>query len=85
MNQLLKAVVRNGRIVILDEPTCFAEGTELRLVICEDEVDFAEPWMAEDEAKAFNEEIRASLAEIDADLGVDGDTLIAELRAQLAS
>ncbi len=84
VNQPLKAVVRNGHIVVA-EPADLPEGTEVSGAIVDGEIDFAEPWMDADEAKAFNEEMNASLAEADAGLGVDGDTLIAELRAQLAS
>lgn len=44
-------------------------------------VDFVEPWMSEEEAKDFREELSASMADHEAGRVIDGATLIAELRA----
>lgn len=86
MNQLLelKAVASNGRLV-MDVATELPDGAEVAVTLVDGKADFSESWMDAEEASAFNEEMNASLAEIDAGLGVDGETLIAELRAQLAS
>lgn len=81
VNQRLKAIVHDGHIV-LKEPTNLPEGAVVNIMIVRDEVDFAEPWMDKEEAKAFNKAMRASIADEEAGRVVDGDVVLADLRAR---
>ena len=80
VNQPLKATARNGRLV-MDVPTDLPDGKEVEVVIVSDDVDFAEPWMDADEAKAFNEEFRAAAEDEAAGLLVPAEEVIANLFA----
>jgi hypothetical protein len=70
----LRAVVRNGRIV-LDEPTALPEGTVLNLVL-DDEGDNLD----EQERALLRTAIREGLAEAEAGHLIAADELLAELR-----
>ena len=81
MNQPLKAVVRDGHIVVT-ETTDLAEGTELQVVVVEEDIT-AEPWMDDDEAQAFRASLAAGIADEEAGRVVDADVVLAELRARV--
>ena len=72
--QPLKAVVRNGRLVV-DEPTELPDGTELELVAVEDDLSPAQ----RDELMRAIDEGAADIARGDC---IDGGGLIAQLRAR---
>ena len=84
VNQPLKAIARNGRL-IMDVPTDLPDGKEVEVVIVSDEINFAESWMDETEAKEFRQEVCASMADHEAGRVIEGAELIAELRARHAS
>jgi hypothetical protein len=71
--QPLKAHVRNGRIV-LDEPTDLPEGTEVRLIVAdeEDELD-------DEERARLHESLRRSIDQARAGHLIDADDVIGEL------
>jgi len=71
--QPLKAHVRNGRIV-LDEPTDLPEGTEVRLIVTdeEDELD-------DEERARLHESLRRSIAQAQAGHLIDADDVIGKL------
>lgn len=73
----LKACVKNGRLV-LDVPTDLPEGEEVELTLHDpgDELDDAQ-------RAELHRELRASLAEANAGELIDGDEVIAEIRARL--
>jgi hypothetical protein len=71
--RVLKAHVRSGRLV-LDEPTDLPEGSEVQVVVDEDELDDAE------RAK-LEEALGASEAEFDAGQGISEEEFWARLRA----
>jgi hypothetical protein len=72
----LKARVKNGRLV-LDVPTDLPEVEEVELTLHDpgDELDDAE-------RAELHRELRASLAEADAGELIDGEEVIAEIRAR---
>jgi UDP-N-acetyl-D-mannosaminuronate dehydrogenase len=74
--QQLKAVVKNGRLVI-DEPTELPEGTELMLTVV-DEAD----GMDDAERARLHESLRRSIAQAKAGQLVDGDEVIGKLLAR---
>ena len=71
--RVLKAHVRSGRLV-LDEPTDLPEGSEVQVVVDEDDFDDAE------RAK-LEEALEASEAEFDAGQGITEEEFWARLRA----
>ena len=73
--EALRALVRNGRLV-MDEATELPEGTEVRLIVVEDELD-------EGERTELDAALREGIAEMRAGKTVDGHEAIARLRARL--
>lgn len=75
MQQPLRARVRNGRLV-LDEPTDLPEGEEVELVVADaDEMD-------DDERAALHESLAISLDQMKKGQLIDGDEVLARLRAR---
>lgn len=83
MAQLLKAKVRNGRLV-LDEPTDLPEGEEVEMVPL-DEVLASGDYLDDDERRRLHESIERGFDDVKAGRTVDGHQLIAELRARANS
>ncbi len=75
--KVLRAQVRDGRLV-LNEPTDLPEGSEVELMLVEDELD------PEERARLL-QAIEEGAAEIERGDWVDGDEFLAELRARLAA
>lgn len=73
--EALKAQVRNGRLV-MDEATELPEGTEVRLVLADDELD-------DEERAELETALREGIAEMRAGQTLDGPEAIARLRARL--
>ncbi len=71
----IKAVVKNGRLVV-DEPTNLPEGTEVELLVVDDDFD------AEERARLL-EAIEAGAADFERGDYVDGLEVMAETRAKL--
>jgi len=71
--QPLKAHVHNGRLV-LDEPTDLPDGTEVRLIVAdeEDELD-------DEERARLHESLRRSMAQARAGQLIDADEVIGKL------
>ncbi len=74
--QALKAVVRNGRIVI-DEPTELPDGTELVLAVVDEGDD-----MDDAERARLHESLRRSIGQAKAGQLIDGDEVIGKLLAR---
>jgi len=75
MQQPLRARVRNGRLV-LDEPTDLPEGEEVELVLADaDDMD-------DDERAALHESLAISLDQMKKGQLIDGDEVLARLRAR---
>lgn len=74
--KLLKARVVNGRL-ILDEPTDLPEGRVVSLVIVDEGDD-----LDDEERAALHASLERFLAEAEAGLGVDGEVVMAKLRAK---
>ncbi len=74
--QPLKAQVKNGHLV-MDEPTDLPEGEVIYLVPVEDSDD-----LDDEERAALHRSLEASVSEAKAGLRIDGDALIARLRAR---
>jgi hypothetical protein len=75
MQQPLRARVRNGRLV-LDEPTDLPEGEEVELVPADaDDMD-------DDERAALQESLAISLDQMKKGQLIDGDEVLARLRAR---
>lgn len=75
MQQPLRARVRNGRLV-LDEPTDLPEGDEVELVPADvDDMD-------DDERAALHESLTVSLDQMKKGQLIDGDEVLARLRAR---
>jgi hypothetical protein len=72
--QPLKAQVKNGRLV-LDEPTDLPEGKVVELVPLDDEMD-------DEERAALHESLARSLDQMRKGQLVDGDEVLARLRAR---
>lgn len=70
-----KAAVKNGRLVV-DEPTNLPEGTEVELLVVDDELD------AEERARLL-EAIEAGADDFERGDHVDGLEVVAEMRAKL--
>ncbi len=73
--QPLKAHVKNGRLV-LDVPTDLPEGEVIQLVFLDDD------GLDDDERARMEEELEASLDELDAGETVDGEVVMANLRSR---
>ncbi len=73
--EALRALVRNGRLV-MDEATELPEGTEVRLIVVEDELD-------EGERTELDAALREGITEMRAGKTVDGPEAITRLRARL--
>ena len=78
----LVARVKNGRLV-LDVPTDLPEGAEIELHVPEARDDFG-PELTDEERAEIRADIERSMDEFDAGLGIDGDIVMAELRARLS-
>lgn len=74
-----KARVRHGRLV-LDEPTDLPEGTEIDLVPADDGDE-----LNDEERAALHASLDAAAEEIRAGRLIDGEQVLAELRARRAS
>jgi hypothetical protein len=75
MQQPLRARVRNGRLV-LDEPTDLPEGEEVELVPADaDDMD-------DDERAALHESLAISLDQMKKGQLIEGDEVLARLRAR---
>jgi hypothetical protein len=72
--QPLKAHVHNGRLV-LDEPTDLPEGTEVSLIVADDEMD-------DEERLRLHASLERSMAQAKAGKLVDGDEVIGRLLAR---
>jgi hypothetical protein len=79
MQQRLRARVRNGRLV-LDEPTDLPEGEEVELVRADADDDM-EGDLSEDERKQLDESIAVSFEQAKNGQLIDGDEVLAKLRA----
>lgn len=77
MQQPLRARVRNGRLV-LDEPTDLPEGEEVELVLADADDDD----MDDDERAALHESLAISLDQMKKGQLIDGDEVLARLRAR---
>lgn len=80
MQQPLRARVRNGRLV-LDEPTDLPEGEEVELVRADADDDDMEDDLSEDERKQLDESIAVSFEQAKNGQLIDGDEVLAKLRA----
>ena len=78
MQQPLKARVRNGRLV-LDEPTDLPEGEEVELVLAD--ADDMDDDLSEDERRQLDESIAVSFEQAKNGQLIDGDEVLAKLRA----
>jgi hypothetical protein len=78
MQQPLRARVRNGRLV-LDEPTDLPEGEEVELVLAH--ADDMDDDLSEDERKQLDESIAVSFEQAKNGQLIDGDEVLAKLRA----
>jgi hypothetical protein len=78
--QPLKAHVHNGRLV-LDEPTDLPEGEVIELVPLDEVLANGGDYLDDEERAALHSELEASLAEAKAGQLIDGDEVLAELRA----
>lgn len=72
--QALKAVVKNGRLV-LDEPTKLPEGTEVELLSVDDAID-------PDERARLLQSIEDGFADVDRGEHMDAFEFVARLRAK---
>jgi hypothetical protein len=72
--QPLEARVHNGRLV-LDEPTDLPEGTEVSLIVADDEMD-------DEERLRLHASLERSMARAKAGKLVDGDEVIGRLLAR---
>ncbi len=79
----LIAVVKNGRLV-LDEPTDLPEGAKVALHRDEERDDFG-PELDDEERAELRKSILRSMDQYDAGEGIDGDVVMAELKARLTS
>lgn len=79
MQQPLRALVKNGRLV-LDEPTDLPEGEEVELVRANADDD-TEDDLSEDERKQLDESIAVSFEQAKNGQLIDGDEVLAKLRA----
>ena len=79
MQQPLKARVKNGRLV-LDEPTDLPEGEEVELVRADADDDLEDD-LSEDERKRLDESIAVSFEQAKNGQLIDGDEVLAKLRA----
>jgi hypothetical protein len=82
VNPPLVARVKNGRLV-LDVPTDLPEGAEI-VLHADERSDFG-PELSDDERAELRADIERSMDEFDAGLGIDGDVVMAELRARLTN
>ena len=83
MMQLLKAQVRNGRLVLDDPSTDLPEGARVRLTIVDDTGEPADDELEPEERARLIQAIEDAEGDIArGDYGVDGFELIAQLRAK---
>lgn len=80
VNPPLIARVKNGRLV-LDVPTDLPEGAEVMLYV-EDELGDD---LTDEERAELHAELRKSIRQLEAGEGIDGDVVMAEIRARLTS
>jgi hypothetical protein len=80
MQQPLRARVRNGRLV-LNEPTDLPEGEEVELVRADADDDDMDDDLSEDERKQLDESIAVSFEQAKNGQLIDGDEVLAKLRA----
>ena len=73
--QSLKATVRNGKLIVDETPTDLPEGTEVELVVVEDEFE------SEDKARLL-QSIEEGFEDIDRGNHMAGFDFIAQLRAK---
>ena len=79
----LIARVKNGRLV-LDVPTTLPEGAAVPLRLEGGEAPDGDDELDEAERAELHEEIRRSMRQLEAGEGIDGDEVIAKLRARLS-
>jgi hypothetical protein len=80
--QPLKAIVRNGKLVVDETPTDLPEGEVVELVRLDEVLAQGGDYLDEQERAALRKELEASLAEIEAGQLIDAEEVLAELRAQ---
>jgi hypothetical protein len=79
----LKAKVRGGRLV-LDEPTDLPEGEVIELVPLDDVLATGGDYLDEEERRRLEQSIERGLEDVRVGRTVDGEQVIAELRARAA-
>lgn len=82
--QPLKAHVHNGRLV-LDEPTDLPEGEVIELVPLDEVLASGGDYLDDEERARLHASIERGIADVRAGRTVDGDEVIARLRARAAS
>jgi hypothetical protein len=79
----LKAHVKGGRLV-LDEPTDLPEGEDVELVPLDEVLASGGDYLDDDDRRRLHESIERGIDDVRAGRTVDGDTVIAKLRARTA-
>jgi hypothetical protein len=82
--QPLKAHVHNGRLV-LDEPTDLPEGEVIELVPLDEVLASGGDYLDDEERARLHASIERGIADVRTGRTVDGDEVIARLRARAAS
>ena len=80
--QPLKAIVRNGKLVLDETPTELPEGTEVELVLVEPPIDDATDHLDDEERAGLHASIDRGLADMEAGRTVDAREVVEMLRAR---